>query len=106
MPYIPTSWVNDGAPPLSAANLNKIEQGIADAHTAAAVGATVHHIFWTGSAWTYLGEVIAARPAIPAWPAAWFVWHSCQHATMTSPPAWAVPGDEWHPHGSVLPVWA
>ena len=30
--YIRTTWVNDSDPPLSADNLNKIEQGIVDAH--------------------------------------------------------------------------
>ena len=30
--YTPTHWVNDSDPPVSAENLNKIEQGIVDAH--------------------------------------------------------------------------
>ena len=34
MAYTKTEWVNDSEPAISAANLNKIEQGIADAHTA------------------------------------------------------------------------
>lgn len=33
MPYTPTSWV-DGSTPVNATNLNKIETGIDDAHTA------------------------------------------------------------------------
>lgn len=32
MTYSPTTWVNNSAPAISAANLNKIEQGIQDAH--------------------------------------------------------------------------
>jgi hypothetical protein len=30
--YVRTTWVNDSEPPLNADNLNKIEQGIVDAH--------------------------------------------------------------------------
>ena len=30
--YVRTIWVNDSEPPLNADNLNKIEQGIVDAH--------------------------------------------------------------------------
>ena len=33
MAYTKTEWVNDSKPAINAANLNKIEQGIADAHT-------------------------------------------------------------------------
>ena len=32
MAYTKTAWVNDSKPAINAANLNKIEQGIADAH--------------------------------------------------------------------------
>ena len=32
MAYEKTTWVNDSEPAINAANLNKIEQGIADAH--------------------------------------------------------------------------
>ena len=32
MAYTTTTWVNDSKPAINAANLNKIEQGIADAH--------------------------------------------------------------------------
>ncbi|WP_313678458.1 hypothetical protein [Corynebacterium stationis] len=32
MAYTKTEWVNDSKPAISAENLNKIEQGIADAH--------------------------------------------------------------------------
>ena len=32
MAYTKTDWVNDSKPAINAANLNKIEQGIADAH--------------------------------------------------------------------------
>ena len=32
MAYTKTKWVNDSKPAINAANLNKIEQGIADAH--------------------------------------------------------------------------
>ena len=32
MAYTKTAWVNDSKPAISAENLNKIEQGIADAH--------------------------------------------------------------------------
>ena len=32
MAYTKTKWVNDSKPAISAENLNKIEQGIADAH--------------------------------------------------------------------------
>ena len=32
MAYEKTTWVNDSKPAINAANLNKIEQGIADAH--------------------------------------------------------------------------
>ena len=32
MAYTKTTWVNDSEPAINAANLNKIEQGIADAH--------------------------------------------------------------------------
>ena len=32
MAYTKTAWVNDSRPAISAENLNKIEQGIADAH--------------------------------------------------------------------------
>ena len=32
MAYEKTTWVNDSKPAISAENLNKIEQGIADAH--------------------------------------------------------------------------
>ena len=32
MAYTKTTWVNDSKPAINAANLNKIEQGIADAH--------------------------------------------------------------------------
>ena len=32
MAYTKTEWVNDSKPAINAANLNKIEQGIADAH--------------------------------------------------------------------------
>ena len=32
MAYTKTAWVNDSEPAINAANLNKIEQGIADAH--------------------------------------------------------------------------
>lgn len=32
MSYTKTKWVNDSEPAINAANLNKIEQGIADAH--------------------------------------------------------------------------
>ena len=33
MAYTKTTWVNDSKPAINAANLNKIEQGIADAHS-------------------------------------------------------------------------
>lgn len=36
MAYEPTEWVNDASPDVEASNLNKIEQGIKDAHDAAA----------------------------------------------------------------------
>ena len=36
MAYTKTEWVNDSKPAINAANLNKIEQGIADAHAAVA----------------------------------------------------------------------
>ena len=36
MAYTKTKWVNDSKPAINAANLNKIEQGIADAHAAVA----------------------------------------------------------------------
>ena len=36
MAYIKTEWVNDSKPAINAANLNKIEQGIADAHAVVA----------------------------------------------------------------------
>ena len=32
MAYTKTTWVNDSEPAINAANLNKIEKGIADAH--------------------------------------------------------------------------
>ena len=32
MAYTKTAWVNDSKPAINEANLNKIEQGIADAH--------------------------------------------------------------------------
>ena len=32
MAYTKTEWVNDSEPAINAVNLNKIEQGIADAH--------------------------------------------------------------------------
>ena len=32
MAYTKTEWVNDSEPAINAANLNKIEKGIADAH--------------------------------------------------------------------------
>ena len=32
MAYTKTKWVNDSKPAINAANLNKIEKGIADAH--------------------------------------------------------------------------
>ena len=32
MAYTKTTWVNDSKPAINAANLNKIEEGIADAH--------------------------------------------------------------------------
>jgi hypothetical protein len=38
--YIKTVWVNDAAPAVDATNLNKIEQGIFDAHTTADNAAT------------------------------------------------------------------
>lgn len=36
MAYVKTEWVNDSKPAISAENLNKIEQGIADAHAVVA----------------------------------------------------------------------
>ena len=36
MAYTKTEWVNDSEPAINAANLNKIEQGIADAHAVVA----------------------------------------------------------------------
>ena len=36
MAYTKTKWVNDSKPAISAENLNKIEQGIADAHAVVA----------------------------------------------------------------------
>ena len=36
MAYTKTKWVNDSEPAINAANLNKIEKGIADAHAIAA----------------------------------------------------------------------
>ena len=36
MAYTKTTWVNDSEPAINAANLNKIEQGIADAHAVVA----------------------------------------------------------------------
>ena len=36
MAYTKTKWVNDSEPAINAANLNKIEQGIADAHAVVA----------------------------------------------------------------------
>ena len=36
MAYTKTTWVNDSKPAINAANLNKIEQGIADAHAVVA----------------------------------------------------------------------
>ena len=36
MAYEKTTWVNDSKPAINAANLNKIEQGIADAHAVVA----------------------------------------------------------------------
>ena len=36
MAYMKTAWVNDSEPALNAVNLNKLEQGVADAHSAIA----------------------------------------------------------------------
>ena len=36
MAYTKTEWVNDSEPAINAANLNKIEKGIADAHASVA----------------------------------------------------------------------
>ena len=36
MAYTKSTWVNDSKPAINAANLNKIEQGIADAHAVVA----------------------------------------------------------------------
>lgn len=48
MAYTKTEWVNDSKPAISAENLNKIEQGIADAHnivaTPGAAGKSAYEI--------------------------------------------------------------
>lgn len=36
MAYTATTWVDDSTPAINAANLNKLEKGVADAHTAVA----------------------------------------------------------------------
>lgn len=68
MSYSKTSWINNQLPAINAENLNKIEQGIADAHELAANGGNVRPgnpkpyqsffddllgkpIWWTGSKW-------------------------------------------------------
>lgn len=64
MAYVPTSWTDNAAPPLNAANLNKIENGIDAAHglaaAAHAAADAVAERFMTG-----LGSpvgVVAAEP--------------------------------------------
>ncbi len=76
MAYQKTVWNNLAVPAINAANLNKIEQGIADAHSLAASGGasrpsspvlyqcyfdiTINKpIWWNGSNWVdALGETV------------------------------------------------
>lgn len=70
MAYTKTTWVNGTTPAVNATNLNKIEQGIADAHDMLTTGGTTSQrpsnpkpyqpyfdttiekpIWWDGSAW-------------------------------------------------------
>lgn len=115
MAYTKTTWVNDSAPYLNATNLNKIEQGIQDAHTTADTavqpqdypGAGPYFINWNGAAWEdiYTGSTTAVRPAsIPAYPTGWAVWVTVEDDTFNTPPPLAATYDQWVYHKDVTPV--
>ena len=62
MAYNKTNWVNDSAPALDAANLNKIEQGIYDAHQSLTspiivrVFTTPSRSYSSGNTWVYSSD--------------------------------------------------
>jgi len=61
MTYTKTTWVEGGSPGISAANLNKIETGISDAHTAlTGLGGTYVSLTATGN------QTLAGPLQIPA----------------------------------------
>lgn len=97
MVYSKTTWVDDSAPALSAANLNKVETGVEEAHGSADAPRT---LVWNGSQWwdTVAGAVAVARPSVPAWPAGWVLWDTHNDVTFDTPPPLASTDDEWEPH--------
>lgn len=65
-----------------------------------------HLIVWSGGNWVYRGNVVVARPTtIPAYGlGARAVWDTSMDSTVTTPPAFAITGDVWFPHGDVDPL--
>lgn len=104
MAYTKQTWANDpgGGTPLNANRLNYMETGIEDAHEGGDYG--THLITWNGSAWRYRGATVTVRPTtIPTYDdGAQVMWDTTQDVTVTTPPALAINGDLWRPHGSAV----
>lgn len=86
--YTPTTWIDDAAPPISAANLNHMEGGIEDAHERLDV------INASGAALKTLAEFAALTPtdglevALLVDATAGIVWHLKYRAASASAYKW------------------
>jgi hypothetical protein len=62
-----------------------------------------HLVVWNGTAWRYRGQTVTVRPTTAAYSDGGRVlWDTSMDQTVTTPPALAVLGDVWFPHGSVV----
>lgn len=85
-------------------DVQSVSDALADLLTATGDVVTVRHDPSAGAWYDADGAVVTVRPSTPAWPRANVVWDSSLSPSVTSPPALAVRGDAWFPHGSVDPT--
>lgn len=88
----------------AAAAAQAVADALADLPTATGDVVTVRHDPDADAWYDADGAVVTVRPSTPAWPRANVVWDSSLSPSVTSPPALAVRGDVWFPHGSVDPT--
>lgn len=94
------------APLMASQDHEPITKAYFDANSAGGAGLYGEHLVtWSGSEWRYRGATVTVRPATAAYAdGGRVVWDTSTDATVTTPPALAVTGDAWLPHGDVDPL--